>query len=239
MRVCLQIPEYLGSEVHHVLYLPQDWQPEKHYPLIVEYAGNGGYQNKLGDRCSGRVEDCCLGYGISAGVGYLWLCLPFVSADRRNNQLEWWGDLEATISYCKQVVPMVCANYAGDPSRILLAGFSRGAIACNFIGLADDEIAHLWRGFICHSHYDGVREWDYPGSERSAAIERLMRLGQRPQWISHEGSIRETHQYLDEVYPQGNFTFQALPFPNHTDRWVLRDLPERELLRRWCQRAYE
>ena len=31
----------------------------------------------------------------------------------------------------------------------------------------------------------------------------------------------------------GEFTFQALPFPEHTDTWVLRDIAERKLLRDW------
>jgi hypothetical protein len=46
---------------------------------------------------------------------------------------------------------------------VFIAGFSRGAIACNFIGLRDDEIASLWCGFVVHSHYEGVRDW--PGSD--------------------------------------------------------------------------
>jgi len=33
----------------------------------------------------------------------------------------------------------------------------------------------------------------------------------------------------------GEFTFQALPFPEHTDTWVLRDIAERKLLRDWFE----
>ena len=121
----------------------------------------------------------------------------------------------------------------GDASAVFLAGFSRGAIACNYIGLRDDEIASLWRGFICHSHYDGVREWPYAGSDRKAAAERLKHLGNRPQFISNENDVNATKSYLMEVYPAGNFTFLALPFTNHTDTWVLRDIPERKAVRQW------
>jgi hypothetical protein len=120
---------------------------------------------------------------------------------------------------------------------VLLAGFSRGSIACNYIGLHDDEIARLWRGFVCHSHYDGVRRWGYAGDDREAAARRLERLGDRPQFISHELSIDATRDYLAKAAPQGRFTFQPLGFRNHTDAWVLRDVPERRALRDWVERT--
>jgi hypothetical protein len=234
-RVRQALPDYAATEVHHVLYLPADWAQGKRYPVIVEYAGNGPYKNAFGDVCTGRVEDGSLGYGISGGRGFLWVCLPYVSADRQRNQLQWWGDVEATVAYCKDAVPRICRDYGGDPSAVLLAGFSRGSIACNYIGLHDNGIAALWRGFICHSHYDGVRTWGYAGDDRAAATERLKRLKDRPQFVSHEGSAAETRRYLAAALPSGRFTFLDLPFRNHTDGWVLRDIPERKALRAWVE----
>ncbi len=232
-RVRMTLANYEGTDVHHALYLPSDWTKGKKYPLIVEYAGNGPYRNKNGDTCSGKVEDCNLGYGISGGKGVIWLCLPYISQDHKNNQLKWWGDVDATVDYCKQAVRKVCADYGGDSANVYIAGFSRGAIACNYIGLHDDEIASLWRGFICHSHYDGVRQWAYTGSDKKSAAARLRRLGNRPQFISHETSVDATRAYLKHVFPTGNFTFQALSLHNHTDTWVLRDIPERKAVRAW------
>jgi hypothetical protein len=165
--------------------------------------------------------------------------MPYISKDKQSNQLKWWGDVEASVDYCKQTVKQVCADYGGDTAKVFIAGFSRGAIACNYLGLHDDEIASLWCGFICHSHYDGVREWNYTGSDRAAAADRLKRLGKRPQFISQEQSVAETKSYLDTAYPSGNFTFQAMSFPNHTDTWVLRDVPERTAIRNWFQRVLE
>jgi len=224
---------YAGTEVYHLLYLPTDWVKGKKYPVIVEYAGNGPYSNMYGDTCSGRVEGCNLGYGISGGKGVIWICMPFISKDHKNNQLKWWGDVEATVDYCKQTVRQICADYGGDSSKVFIAGFSRGAIACNYIGLHDDEIASLWRGFICHSHYDGVKKWGYAESDRTSAATRLKRLGNRPQFISHEHSVDATKRYLKSAFPSGNFTFQAMSFPNHTDTWVLRDILERKVIRNW------
>ena len=227
---------YRESKVHHCLYLPTDWQPGKKYPVICEYAGNGPFRNEYGDICTGKVEDCKLGYGISGGKRFIWVCLPFVSEDGQRNQLRWWGDIEATVDYCKTTVQQVCKDFGGDPEKVFLAGFSRGSIACNFIGLHDDEIASLWRGFICHSHYDGIKDWGYPGAVGEVAQQRLQRLNGRPQFISHEGSVEETQKYLQQLKVQGDFSFESIPFRNHTDTWVLRDIEARRNLRAWLEK---
>jgi hypothetical protein len=236
-RVRMVAPDYRGTDVYHSLYLPTDWQKGKKYPVIVEYAGNGPFRNRHGDICTGRVEDCNLGYGISGGKGFIWVCLPYISKDLKHNQRQWWGDLEATVEYCKAVVPIICKEYGGDANAVFLTGFSRGSIACNYIGLHDDDIANMWKGFICHSHYDGVRKWNYPGSDRASAARRLDRLKNRPQFISHEGSVAETQQYLEKAHLKGNFTFKSLPYRNHTDAWVLRDIPERHAVREWFSKV--
>lgn len=228
-RVRVVHSEYKDTNIYHALYLPADWKPGGSWPVIVEYAGN---RHPNGD---GSVESCKLGYGISGGMGVIWVSMPFVDLKTQANAPKWWGDVDATVGYCKKSVKQVCEEYGGDASRVFIAGFSRGSIACNRIGLHDDEIAKLWRGFICHSHYEGVREW--PGSTRQAAMERLKRLGGRPQWISHESCVEPTRDYLEKARADGEFTFVSLPFDDHTDRWVLRDLPERRQLRKWFDRV--
>ncbi len=226
-RVAMVLPGFEGTAVHYTLYLPTDWRKQGTYPVIVEYAGNRWKTSP------GTVEGSSLGYGISGGKGVIWICMPFVDREKGKNATTWWGNVDATVDYCKKAVRLICTSYGGDSSNVFIAGFSRGAIACNYIGLHDDEIAQLWRGFICHSHYDGVREWGYAESDRKSAALRLKRLGKRPQFISHEKSVNSTRAYLKSTCPSGNFTFQALPFPDHTDKWVLRDIPERKVLRDW------
>jgi hypothetical protein len=239
-RVRQVLAQYRGTEVYHALYLPTDWKPrsgqsQKRYPLIVEYTGNGPYSNAFGDTCSGKVQDCSLGYGIGAGKAFIWVCLPYISSDGQRNQRYWWGDVKATVEYCLTAVPEICRDYGGDPSAVLLAGFSRGAIACNYVGLHDDRIADLWLAFFAHSHYDGVRPWDYAGSDRASAAQRLRRLRGRAQFISHEGAVQDVQAYLEQANADGRFTFQAIPYRNHTDTWVLRDIPARAALREWVQ----
>ena len=232
-RVKQVLSEYLGTGVHHLLYLPTDWESGKLYPVIVEYAGN---QWKTS---AGTVEGSNLGYGISGGRGVIWVCIPFVDTERGENALTWWGNPSATVDYCVKTVKTVCTELGGDESAVFLAGFSRGSIACNSIGLRNDEIAALWRGFICHSHYDGVRLWPYVDCGSKPAAERLDRLGGRPQFISHEMEVGETRNYLRTAQPKGDFTFLSLPFPNHTDTWVLRNIPARRTVRKWFHRVLQ
>jgi hypothetical protein len=242
-RVNEVLPEYANTKVHHVTYLPTDWRPGMTYPVIAEYAGNGGYKNKYGDITTGRVEDSNLGYGISAGRGFIWVCLPCLNDKGTGNVTKWWGNPpehnpRATINYCRKVIPWICAKYGGDPNRVVLTGFSRGAIACNFIGLHDSEIAKLWCAFAPFSHYDGVVEWEYKGSDRAAALVRLKLLGDRPQFIcAEEGlgghSVSATKAYLDATGVRGDFTFRTTGFRNHDDQWILRPSKARDELRRW------
>ncbi len=242
-RVKVTLPGYEGTRAYHVLYLPPDWHPDQKYPVLVEYAGNGPYRNRYGDISTGLVEGSRMGYGISAGKGYLWLCLPYLNGEGTANVRSWWGskperDPQPTVNYCLEAVKLVCASYGGDREKLVLCGFSRGAIACNFIGLHDDRIAGLWRAFIPYSHYDGVRKWSYPGADRAAALQRLRRLGSRPQFVCSEGSqFKETAQYLAGTGVKGNFTFRGTGFRNHSDAWLLRPSPARTELRSWLAKV--
>jgi hypothetical protein len=239
LRVKQQLPVHRGSKLYHALYLPTNWSKDRSWPVIVEYPGNGPYANQLGDANSGFVEDCNLAYGLSGGQDFICLTLPFVNDEKQENQRQWWGDAAATVDYCLAAVEMICTEFGGDAKRLVLCGFSRGAIACNYIGLRNEKIAKLWKCFVVHSHYDGVRRWPYDDSDAKSALERLARLNGRPQWISHEGSIAATEQFLKDAQRQdrelGKFTLVSLPFPNHTDTWLLRDIPPRAEVRRWLR----
>lgn len=243
------LPAYADTEVYHVTYLPTDWKPGHRYPVIVEYAGNGSYQNAYGDISTGIVEDSKLGYGISGGKAFIWVCLPYLNNAGNRPMIQWWGDPpdfdpRPTVKYCQQAVAETCRRYGGDPDRVFLAGFSRGAIACNFIGLHDDDIAQLWRGFIPFSHYDGVSDFGLPGLERDAALRRIRRLGDRPQFICSEPgprnhSVETTRRYLESAGVTQNLTFRSTGFRNHNDAWVLRPSKAREELRAWIDYLLE
>ena len=240
-RVFYRLPNDAETVPEMVLYLPTDWTPEGRFPVIVEYAGNGNYENKYGDVSTGRPEGSQLGYGLTGGAGAIWVCLPFLNAAGDGLAITWWGDSpdhrpEATVALAKRAVPAICEGFSGDAERVILCGFSRGALACNAIGLHDEEIALLWCGFFCYSHYDGVRErWPYAGSDRESARLRLLRLGGRPQLICQEGSVEAARAYLESTGVKGDFTFLKTGFRNHNDGWLLRPSPARESAREWLK----
>ena len=251
-RASIVIPEYAETEVHHLLYLPPDWSPEKvaegiRWPVIVEYTGS---RHPLSGS-TGLVEDAAFGFGLCGGR-FIWVVLPYVSHDQRHNESHWWGDRTATVDYAKRTVPRVCTGFGGDPESVFLCGFSRGAIAVNLIGLHDDEIAKLWCGFVCHDQYDGVCEWRNTewGSPlryyRASAGRRLGRVHGRPVLITSNGHGKPIRGYLETQAAARGFTLLDVDTAGitkrtpslrachpHTDRWLLADSPAREATWRW------
>lgn len=229
------------TAVHHALYLPPEWTPQTKLPVLIELPGNGGYRNAFGDTCDGSVAGCRMGFGISGGRGMIWVSAPFVEITKeglQQNAVKWWGNLAESKRYLTATVKEVCAKWGGDSKRVVLCGFSRGSIGCHFVGLNDDDIAGLWRAFICHSHFDGVIEkWPYHGADRASALTRLKRLGDRPEWISHERTTTGIETYLRGTGVTGQWTLVPMPFRNHTSDWLLRPLPERTRLRTWLADA--
>jgi hypothetical protein len=241
LRVKQTTPGWGNTKVYHIIYLPRDWKPGKKYPTIVEFAGNGPYLNKYGDVSKGTVEGSNLGYGLSKGKGVIWICMPFIEVEKDSifNTIKWWGNIEETKSYLNTTLNMLGEAYGADLSNVIMAGFSRGSIACNYLGLYDDQTAKLWKAFFCHSHYDGVKEnWPYPYADKQSAIKRLQRLENRPQWISQEGSTQSTQEYLKNTGIKGQFTFKDIPFRNHSDSWVLKNTPESKAARKWIKQVF-
>ncbi|MEN9815605.1 MAG: hypothetical protein RLZZ412_1587 [Verrucomicrobiota bacterium] len=264
-RVAITAPEYAGTQVRHLLTLPADWTPDwkargKSWPVIAEYTGN--YFPTSGS--TGEVEGAGLGYGVARGRA-LWVVLPYVAKDRRKNEVTWWGDVEATVGYAKTNLPRICAEFGGDAKRVVLCGFSRGAIGVSFLGLHDDEIAGLWCGLWAHDHFDGVQAWSAPWGAplaryREEATVRLSRLGGRPLLITQAGRIAtgmpallpagaETKKFVTAVAPKnvdyltvdmtalyGKFPNEAVKHP-HNDRWPLRDGPASASARAWFDRV--
>lgn len=242
-RVKVHLSGYPDS-VYHVVYLPTNYEAAKRHPVIVEYAGNGGYVNQYGDRSEGVPEGSNLGYGLSGGRDFIWICLPFLTQDRQEIAKQWWGSPPSwspasTVQYAKLAVADALVEYGADPTAVLLCGFSRGAIACNFIGLHDDEIARLWCGFVPYSHYDGVRKWGLPGTDADSARRRLKRLGSRPQFVVHEVNgesergLSATRTFLEANAATASLSYAETGFRNHNDAWILRPGTARTNLRKW------
>ena len=229
-------PEYQGTEVYHTLYIPTDWQEGKRYPVLVEYTGN----KFPACGSTGEVKGANLGYGLSGGEGFIWVSMPYIQKGKKENAVTWWGDRQATIEYCKDNLPRICDEFGGDPENLFICGFSRGAIACSYIGLADNEIAAFWKGMIAHDHFDGQRKWGYPQSDRASALERLARLKGRSVLV-----CGNANDYLKDHRDLASFTFLPVPVTQifnipeglvihrHTDLWAHRYSPTRQIARDW------
>jgi len=221
------LPDFAGSGIYHGVYLPQDWKPGGSYPLIVEFAPNKWRE------LTGKVDDCRLGFDLTGGEGFIWLVLPYVDPATRENVLLWWGDEEATLAYLREALASEAAAWGGDPGAVFFAGFSRGAIAGGYLGLRNDDVAKLWRGFILHSHIDGGR------FTPDGARERLARAGDRPAFITYgsdDDGKRES--------PKGAAILRGFGSPvverqvaglAHTDRFLDVDSPLRREMRAWLE----
>jgi hypothetical protein len=250
-RAAVTPPEYAGTQVRHILALPDDWTADwkargKSWPVIAEYTGN--YFPTSGS--TGEVEGAALGYGLARGKA-IWVVLPYVAKGHKKNEVTWWGDIDATVGYAKTNLPRIYAEFGGDPRKVVLCGFSRGAIGVSFLGLHDDEIAKLWCGLWAHDHFDGVKEWKGQpwGSPlaryREEAGIRLGRLQGRPALISQGHPGDDTRRFVDPIAPK-NVTYLTIDMgalfgslPNdfvkhpHNDRWPLRDGEATQAARAW------
>jgi hypothetical protein len=171
--------------------------------------------------------------------------MPYVEQGRQMNAVTWWGDKQATVDYCKVNLPRICKQFGGDPDNLFVCGFSRGAIGSSYIGLADDEIAGLWKGMFTHDHFDGQRTWGYPESDRDSALTRLARLKGRPVLVCGQGASHVREQFLKNHLDLASFTFLDVPtnqifdipegpyIHSHTDLWMHRESEYRQQARDW------
>ncbi len=233
----------------HTLYLPTDWNPNRQWPVLIELPGNGGYRDDRGDSCDGLPMNGHLAFGLSGGYGAIGLTLPFLDNDGCL-QREWWGNgtpqrPSTTLDYWKEVIEQTCKKYNGDPDRVILVGFSRGSIAVNAVGLSTDEAAGLWKAAVCFSHYDGVGDWPFPQSDAASAVERLQRLGNKPQFIISESPTAgpalsdQAKEFIEKSGVKGEFTSATTGFLNHSDQWALRPSPARTQLREWLAKQMQ
>jgi len=213
------------SGIYSVLNLPEDWQPGKKYPVIVEYPGNFFF----GPQCfsSGLPDQCVIGYGMTKGRGAICLGLPFIDGPTGTIAENGWGNADDTAEYALRIVTDVCDNFGGDRDNVVLTGFSRGAIACGYIGLRNDRIAALWKGFHACQHYDGAN-WN--GSTIPDAIERASRF--KGKAIFHTDNSQEKFQPVMDVMDT-TITWAHSGLGYHSTAMFLDDRASTQQLRQW------
>ncbi|MDZ8117637.1 hypothetical protein [Pontiella agarivorans] len=229
LRVKHQLKVFREKEAYHALYLPPGWTPGKRYPVIVEYSGN----RWLNPPCHspGRPESGRMGFGMSEGKGFIWVNAPFVNRDG-SLALNGWGDADVTADYAVDLVKMLCADFGGDPDNVILTGFSRGAVACGYIGLRNDKISSLWKAFHPCQHYDG--DGVHGATFESALNERMPRLNGRPTFHTDNGRHAELHDLFEQTGQP--VTFAESGIGAHTDSMLLENRPSTLELRAWLKR---
>lgn len=224
-RVRYQLAGDEHSAIYSLLYLPTDWKAGASYPVIVEYPGNIFFTP--GCYSTGLPDQCVIGYGMMKGRGAIWLSLPFVDRRAGNIAENGWGNPDDTADYAVRMVDEVCAKFGGDRSNVVLTGFSRGAIACGFIGLRNDRIASLWKGFHACQHSDGD-SWN--GASMEGAVERAGRF--RGVAVFHtDNSPTFFRPVMDAM--KTKVTFAQSGLGAHACAMFLDDRPSTQQLRQW------
>jgi hypothetical protein len=254
-RVKVIPPEYEGTDVYYSLYLPGNFLPQKQYPVIVEYTGN----HAPSVNSTGQVKDAHMGYALAIELDAIWAVMPYVSEDKKESEVQWWGSEVNTIDYCLTNLKRICMKYNGNPAEVFLIGFSRGAIGVNYLGLHNDRVADTWLGLLPHDHYDGERVWGACwGSPlekyRAEAAERLKRLNGRATLISQQSSASNDifttvsdYIYSNKLDDFGEFTLVPVDVGNivpeginsHTDTWLNYDSPEAGMVVDWFRHVIE
>jgi hypothetical protein len=233
-RIRYQLEGDEGSGIYCVLYLPKDWSPHKKYPVIAEFPGNIYFANATFS--TGRPEQCVLGYGMTKGEGAIWVSLPFV--DRRAGTIieDGWGDADQTADYAVSAVEEICRRFGGDRRNVVLAGFSRGAIAGGYIGLRNERVAALWKGMALCQHYDGDG-WN--GATLDGALARAHRFSGLAifQTDNSNEKLRDGNPKLQQIMKAtgARVTYALSHLGAHACAMFLDERPSAQELRRWFQ----
>ena len=224
-RVRYRLPGAERQAIHGLLALPRDWQPGRTYPLIVEYPGNIFFVP--GCFSTGLPDQCVIGHGMSQGSGAIWVSLPFIDAAADRIVTDGWGDPDDTADYALRVVEHLSDRFGADRSKLVLTGFSRGAIACGFIGLRNERIASLWKAFHLCQHFDGDG-WN--GSDLAGAVARARRF--RGAAVFHTDNLEQAVRPVTEAMGVPT-QFVDSGLGAHATAMFLDDRESTRCLRRW------
>jgi hypothetical protein len=122
-------------------------------------------------------------------------------------------------------VRAVCESWGGDPSAVILTGFSRGGLAASLVGLSDPATADIWLAMHAVQGGDGFGPNRYT---RFNALQRARRLMGRPVFLT------DTDAWVSVLAQAGqNVTSAASNMGAHTDVMFLDDRPSTVQAREW------
>lgn len=229
-RVKIYLPEY--PEAYYVLFLPYNFTNTVKFPVIFESPGNV-YQ----EVSSGLPDSACLGYGISFGMDYIWVCVPFVDNTGHILRSFWDSDPLSSVNFWLAVLNDLNAKFRIDNDKIVLSGFSRGAISTSYVGNYNDEISSKWAAYFAHSHFDGCCQTLLGSTE-----ERLNRIQKKKVLIS-AGALGTAKKCSWEAYTklskeEYSVTYIEVPDLGHSPFWILEDSGAAKEARIWLRNLF-
>ncbi len=160
-----------NNNVYYTIYLPSNYSATgTKNPVIFDLPPNE-YETY-----NGKPECEYLGYGLGYGSDFIVVVAPFLNADGSNLATTYWGagtlagDYTKTLEFWQAILTDIETNFNSDPDRVILTGFSRGAVACSYLGCSTYEWASKFCAFMPFSHHDGGSLTPF------AAYQRLMRM---------------------------------------------------------------
>ncbi|EMI17034.1 putative secreted protein [Rhodopirellula maiorica SM1] len=224
-RVRYKLSDDKDSGIYCALHLPESWMQGKLYPVIVEFPGNIYFTENC--YSTGLPDQGAIGFGMGKHVESIWVTMPFVEYAKDKVVTDGWGNADDTADYTIRVVNEIIGKFGGDRERLVITGFSRGAIACGYIGRRNDSIASLWRGFHACQHYDGD---GWKGATLVSAKARAGRIGQRP--IFHtDNDSEDLKVMLAEV--GADVTYASSGLGAHATAMFLDERPSTLKLQEW------
>ena len=198
LRFFRKLKGYEDTDIVHAVFLPDNWEKGKKYPLIVEYTGNVFYYPSACCYSTGYLTQANLGSAMSRGKDFIVLTLPFVSKDGKREQINAWGSPDLTVEYCLAALKDAEKYFGADPRAYIFTGFSRGEIAANYIALRNDEIAKKWLCLVRVNSNAWPSKWN---GAQYGWDERMARLGDRKilNCVSEYGGV-----HVDTMFNEDN-----------------------------------
>jgi len=227
-RVRVYLKAY--PKAYYVLFLPYNFtnKGRKKWPVIIESPGNE-YEG-----LQGLPDDIFLGFGLTRGLNYIWVSVPFIDEEGQVLSMYWGKNPLSTVQLWQEVLEDLSRRFTIDHKKMVLAGFSRGAVSTSYIGNYTDAIRTKWVAYFACAHFDGCCQ-----TLLGSAEERIARIQGRKVCIcvgtNDSAKTCSIHAY-ERLMRQGcPATYIEIPGVDHRPDWILGESESAEKAREWLE----
>ncbi|MEI8364783.1 MAG: hypothetical protein WCF65_00025 [Parachlamydiaceae bacterium] len=226
-RVRVYLSRYPGA--YYVLFLPYNFTGTSMLPLIFESPGNF-FEESL----CGLPEGACLGYGLTRGMDYIWVSVPFVDDNGLILEKYWGENPLSTVNFWLAVLADLNMKFRVDRGKVVLAGFSRGAVSTIYIGNYNSIISSKWSAYFAHAHFDGCCQTVLGNTN-----ERIKRIKDNKVLITVGGDdpAKQCSKEAYEKLIEKGYSATYLEIPNlgHSPAWILEESEAADEARSWLK----